>query len=559
MLPYRAACAAALAAPSLVFFGLRDAALLPKCLLAAAAAAAGALAWAAGGAGSLAVGLEAPLAAFSLAALASTAVSADLPASLYGPELEPLASLTGLAAVLAGFYLGVAAGRSEPGADRGLGVCLAAGSVLVALVSLAQVLAPRWAFFLVRGELDRASGLFGHPVALGGYLALAAPAALAWALAARPGAERVAASASAALAAGALAASGTRGAWLGAACGGGLLLWRDGRPWARRAAWTLVVGCLAAAAAATAWIGFKGSRPAGTRLPALLVAARGLAERPLLGQGPGTFGNLYRRRRSESLAAAAPPGSVYPHAHNDWAEVLAALGALGAAAYAWLHIAGLRLALAPGAAGAAAGGGLLAIFLFSKTNLPILPVAFLAATLAGAALGARPSQGGRGAAVAAAVLFLSGTLWNAWAGLRRIPAERHAFLGRLARSEGRPREAADHFRAAVDGLPESVPFRTDLMNLLWDAAGAAPPSGRGALLEGARDTALAGARLRPAEPEFLRLLALAELRRARWAGSDSLPAGRAALAAARALDPFDSRLDRLAEDFADPAAEALRR
>lgn len=558
-IPYRAACAAALLVPSLVVFGLRDELLLPKCLLVASVACIGALAWAAGGAATLAVGLEAPLAAFCLAALASTAVSADLPASLYGAELEPLVSLTGLAAALGGFYLGVAAGRGDPRTSRVLGVCLVAGSAPAALLSVAQVLTPQPLPFLAAVESGRATGFFGHPVAVGAYLALVLPVAGAWALSARAGTERAAALSLAVLAAAGLVASGTRGAWLGAACGGGVLLWRDGRQYARGAALALVLVAVAAGAAFTARIQAEGTRPVGTRVPALVLAVRGFAERPVLGSGPGTFGQLYRRRRTEAHAALALVHSAYPHAHNDWAEVLAALGAAGVVAYAWLHAAGLRLAMAPGGAvGAGAGAGLLALVVFSKTNLPTLPVAFLAALLAGAALGARPPRGGRGTAAVAAALFLCGTLWTGWASVRRLPAERHAFLGRLARREGRPAEAAGHFEAAVRGVPESVVFRLDLMNMLWDAAGAAPLPERRLLLAGARDTALAGARLRPAEPEFLRLLALAELRRARWAGEDALPAASAALAAALALDPFDRRLGSLAAALSDPAGEALQ-
>ena len=90
------------------------------------------------------------------------------------------------------------------------------------------------------------------------------------------------------------------------------------------------------------------------------------------------------------------------------------------------------------------------------------------------------------------------------------------------------------------GAPGVVRFRLDLMNLLGDLAEAAAPADRDAFLLRARDVALGGARLRPLEPEFSRLLGSAELRRAAH-GAPSLPAARAALEAARAADPFNPR------------------
>ena len=87
----------------------------------------------------------------------------------------------------------------------------------------------------------------------------------------------------------------------------------------------------------------QGRMPSGTmRMPRPVLwrtAVEIWRERPLLGIGPDNFRHTYGRR----LGLAAWDRRV--HANNTYLEVLAGMGALGAAAVAWLAVAALRSAL----------------------------------------------------------------------------------------------------------------------------------------------------------------------------------------------------------------------
>lgn len=523
-----AACAAGAAVPWAWAPGLRDAWALPKTLAAAVCALAGAAAWAAAGAPSLAVGVERPLAAFLAAVAAAAVLSADPSVAWWGPDLEPAAGAVGAFAAAAGLYLGAAARRLRADASEAFARAVSLGAAPMGL----------WAFLQGPGAayLGRASGTFGHPVAFGAFLAVAAPFGLSWILTADSRAARAAGGACLGAIALGLAASGGRWAFVAAAGACAVTLWAEGRAWSRRAAATAVALGLAGAFVVALRFDAAGAR-AGGRLAAWKIAAGAVLDRPLLGWGPGTFSFLYRRDRDQALAYGEGLLNSFPHAHNDVLEVLTAAGLLGGAVYAWLHASvAARARHVWGPAGAAGLGGAAALFIQAKLNLPPVPALFLGAAGLGAALASAPAPAA-GRAPAAA-LFLVAAVVAAAVPLSRLPAERADHLGRLARAQGRPRDAAGHLEAAVAGAPGVLRFRLDLMNLLADLAEGAPPAERDAYLTRARDVALDGARLRPAEPEFARLLGLAELRRAA-AGADSLPAARAALEAARAADPFN--------------------
>jgi hypothetical protein len=87
----------------------------------------------------------------------------------------------------------------------------------------------------------------------------------------------------------------------------------------------------------------QGRMPSGTmRMPRPVLwrtAVEIWRERPLIGIGPDNFRHTYGRR----LGLAAWDRRV--HANNTYLEVLAGMGALGAAAVAWLAVAALRSAL----------------------------------------------------------------------------------------------------------------------------------------------------------------------------------------------------------------------
>jgi O-antigen ligase len=537
--PLWAACAAAVFVPWTLAPGLRDAWVLPKCAAAAAAATAGLAAWARAGAPSVALGVERPAAAFLAALGLAAAASSDPFLSWVGPDFEPAAGVLGAAAGVAALYLGAAAARLRADALPVFSRAVVLAAAPMGLLAAFQAVSPASTGWLGWGKLlGRAVGTFGHPVALGAYLAVAAPYALRGALAARGRSALVGWSCALVCVGAGLAAAGGRSAWVGAALGCSLVLWLDGRPWARRATAAALALAAAGALALSARLTAAGQRTGG-RLAAWAIAWEAFSERPLAGWGPGTFSPIYRRERGEALAASESPAVSFPHAHNDWLEVLAGAGLLGASAYAWLHV---RAAGAAGRvwgpAGAAGLGGALALLAQSKLNLPPVTATFLGAAGLGAALAAAPAPASGRAA--AGGLFVATCLMALALSASRLPSERSAHLGRLARAAGAPREAAERFEAAVAGAPGVVAFRLDLMNLLWDLAADAAPEDRDVLLARARDAALEGARLRPAEPEFARLLGLAELKRAE-AGAPSLPAARAALEAALAADPFNPR------------------
>lgn len=536
--PLWAACAAAVLVPWTLGPGLRDAWVLPKCAAAGAFAAWGLAAWAAAGAPSLAVGLEAPVAAV-LAAFCLAAVAAVDPLGAWlGPEFEPMAGVLGVFAAVAGLYLGVAAGRMRPGAARLFPRAVALAAAPMGVLAVVQVFSPDTSGWLGRGTgyLGRAVGTFGHPVAFGGYVALAVPYALSWAMVEEDRPSRSAAILCLVAVVAGLAAAGGRSAWLSAAAGCALVAWLEGRPFSRRAAAAAVaVGLVGLLLLSLRLVGV-GQRQGG-RLGAWAIAGGAFLERPVAGWGPGSFSLLYRRDRGAALVAEEGPAVVFSHAHNDWLEVLAATGLLGGAAYIWLHVSTASAARRVWGPAAAAGlGGAATLLVQAKLNFPPVPATFLGAAGLGAALSAAPAPaGGR---IPAALLFALASLLALALPLSRFPAERADHLGRLAQSQGRPGVAVMAFEAAVAAAPGVVTFRSDLMSLLWALAEGAPPADRDELLSAARDTALRGARLRPTEPELARLLGVAELRRAA-SGAPSLPAARAALDAALAADPFN--------------------
>lgn len=535
--PLWAACAAAALVPWTIAPGLRDAWTLPKCAVAAALASVGAAGWALAGAPSLALGLEAPAALFLSAVVLSACLAADPLVSWLGPDLEPAVGVVGAAAAAAGLYLGAAAGRLRADASASLSRVLAAAAAPMGLWAVWQASVHPSTGWLAAdpGMLGRATGGFGHPVAFGAYLAVAAPNALSWALGAEGWAGRGAALLCLAAIALGLDAAGSRAALAAAAAACALVLFFDRRPHARRAAAAALALGLVGGALLTVRTMSTGARSSG-RLAAFATAREAFAERPAAGWGPGSFSFLYRARRTARMAMAETAKVSFPHAHNDWLEVLCATGLLGGAAYAWLHARALAAARRSAGPAAAAGlGGALALFLVSKVNIPGVPATFLGALALGAALAASPFAGAGRAASGG--LFVASCLLALGLSASRLPSERSDHLGRAARAGGAPREAAERFEAAVAGAPGVVAFRLDLMNLLWDLAGPAPAAERDLFLGRARDVALEGARLRPLEPDFMRLLGVAELRRAE-AGADSLRAARAALEAARAADPF---------------------
>ncbi|HVE11899.1 MAG TPA: O-antigen ligase family protein, partial [Elusimicrobiota bacterium] len=400
---------------------------------------------------------------------------------------------------------------------------------------------------------DRAISSLGTPVALGAYLAVCVSVSVA---VARAGRARLGWTALA-LAAAALALTGSRGPALAAAAGAaaaGVGAARRRVPHqygvrhpvrVPRAAWLAA----AAAACVLAWALARRTMAQSDAIRGQLWATawEAFLRRPLLGWGTDAFAVPFRLLCGPAYAFLYRKDGVATHAHDDWLQVLATMGVAGAAAYAWLHAAAWRALRSAAArpATSAAAGALAALFVSAKFNSPSLCAAWLGAALAGAALPEGPARGeGRARALLAPGLLLACSLWTAASALAWVRADRQDLLGRLARAQGRPREAAERFEAAAALLPGVFVYRHDLANVLFDVARGAEPAARRIFLARAADAAREGLSLRPSDPDLYRLLARAELRRAET-GEARLPAARAALDAAEALDPAFPRLGEL--------------
>ncbi|MFH1724281.1 MAG: O-antigen ligase family protein [Elusimicrobiota bacterium] len=572
------ALAAAAGLPLVCAPFLRDAYLIPKlaaaglCLtLAAAAFILGRVrSEGARGLTPVASRVDAPLAAFCAVAVVSAAASVDGSLSWFGPDQYTLLGLPGLAACVGAFYLGCAVRRGPegegepPGGGERLIRWMSAASVPVSVYAVAQALGFDPLFRNGGAPAVRPGSTFGVPTHLGAYLAMVTPLALHQALGGKAGTrQQPRALGLTALVFGlpALALSGSRGAWIGAA--GGVLVYLllcrrlmrtsgAANPAVLRRAAVVVLpavllgGFFAAGSFRRVAAHVRAADTA--RVMAWRIAFEEFRQRPWLGSGPGTFTIGFRRRRSEESARVTNVVISFGHAHNDWLEILATMGLAGIACYLWLHVAAFR------AAGAALAGAqrrvvaallaaVVAVLVHAKFNSPSLGVAWPAALLAGFSLADSP-RGRRPEGSLAALsrmggvcLLVCSALWTAFVGAGMLAGDRCDLLGRRARREGRPREAAGHYERALAFRPGTLAYRFDLMNLLWDAAGGAGPEERRVLLRRAAEIALEGVRRRPHEAEMHRLLGLAELRRFRWAGEDRLGEARKALEAAVLLHP----------------------
>ncbi len=224
--------------------------------------------------------------------------------------------------------------------ERIAATLLAAGTVLAAW-TLAQAAgfdplhAAGWRPAVDYGPRMRMYGSLGNPNFVGAVLAALLPLAVV-----RSGSQRqrVLARSIAASYLAALAATGSRGAWLGAAAGLGALAWTRGRP-AKR---TLGVAWLLLAATGVA-IAFGSVRPIADTLRGRVyiwaVAAPHALDRPVTGYGPGAVASLYPRWEADHLRRglnedARRYAAPQRHLHNDYLETLINLGLPGALAWA---------------------------------------------------------------------------------------------------------------------------------------------------------------------------------------------------------------------------------
>lgn len=254
-----------------------------------------------------------------LAALVlSAAFSLDRATSFgrLGKGFMPL--LVGLAAVHA---------RERRTGERALAAYLVASGV-VAAVGLGLWVAHGASFE------SRARGLAGHYMTFAGQLLLELPVALGVALCARSPRWRWGAAAVAALAFLALVATFTRSAWIGLLVAGGVLLGGVS---------PLALAALAAVAVA-AW--FLAPGTFGERLRSVFdphnkwnqqrvymwdAGLRMFRDHPFTGVGLQDLHALYDQYRDPASTERAG------HLHNVFVQILATMGAVGLAAFAWLY------------------------------------------------------------------------------------------------------------------------------------------------------------------------------------------------------------------------------
>ena len=488
--------------------------------------------------------LDAPLAAFFAAAVLSAALSADPRPDWFGAHQSYAWCLLGWAPCLIAFR--VAAGQ-EAGFGARLLLCLAAAAIPVGGYALVQVggldpLAGRLALPLGH----RAVSALGSPVALGAFSAAALPACLQLL---RERESRVLGACASALALAALALSASRAAWLGGAAGA--LAYAAARGGLKRGAiLALAAACLIAVGALSLRRGPSDLQ----RVEIWKAAGRMWTERPLIGSGPESFDRVFRRVRSEAYAAATNGMATQEDAHDDWFQVLAGMGLIGLAAYAWLHRAvwkAARLALAADESGVAAAlaAGLAALFVAAKLNAATWIGIFTAALMAGGLVTMEPPHPnpppqGRREKVAAAftvAVALAAMLVAMWF----AAADRFERLGVRARAQGRPRDSETWQLAAVAMRPGEARYRLNLANLWWDAAQDMKGDPREALLRLTVAQAQRGSDLRRLDPGMAHLAGLAKLRLIQWTWRPGLPwpppllaDARGDLARAEQLDPF---------------------
>jgi O-antigen ligase len=272
-----------------------------------------------------------PALAWSTAALvaafaASSAFSPHVSLEAIAIVLLPLA----WAWLLAGTHLGI---------RRITGTLVVAGTLLSAW-TLAQAAgfdllrAAGWRPAVDYGPRMRMYGSLGNPNFVGAVLAALLPLALVRARRQR-GRER--SLVVVVLHVAALAATGSRGAWLGAAAGLAVLAWTWRRPAKHMILWAALL--LAAGGLA---IAFGSTRPISTTIRGRLyiwsVAAPHAVDRPLFGYGPGAVAVQYPRWEADRLRQGVDEdvrryAAPQRHLHNDYLEALIDLGVPGTVAW----------------------------------------------------------------------------------------------------------------------------------------------------------------------------------------------------------------------------------
>ncbi|MCZ7546822.1 MAG: O-antigen ligase family protein [Anaerolineae bacterium] len=294
-----------------------------------------------------------PLALYTLAAALATAFSVAPAVSVWGAPGWRFGLLTWLALALT--FLAAAGQLRRAGARRRVIDALLVGSAPACAYAALQA-AGLDPLLLLGDNLPRVYATFGHANFFAAYLAMVAPLTLARAISARSRRARLLWSALLAAQAASVALTLSRSGWLAMAAALGMVAlawaWRAGR---RRLVVALLMGAAAVAAlllVLSAGPPLPGSAPHllqtltavfRTDSPTVQIrflgweaAGRMIADRPLLGFGPGTYGLALDAYYPPGLAPYGGAKALGGHPHNLPLEVGAAVGLPGAAAYFWL-------------------------------------------------------------------------------------------------------------------------------------------------------------------------------------------------------------------------------
>lgn len=483
--------------------------------------------------------LDRPLAACAVVLLASFALSSDRFLSFVGRYQMYSLGLLPIALLAALFYAAVRSGQPEEPRPL-LRLCAAVG-VVMGLHALIQATgAEPIAYMPSKFPDGRAVGTLGNPAYLGACLAGLFPLALGLALD-KEGEDRVLGALGALGAAAGMIASGSRGAFLGAAAGTGVCLWLSGRlraPGGRRL-WAAGLVLLVVAGAAVSLRPRRASASDSARLAMWDSALRAARLHPWLGSGPDTFEGLLRRSRTDDFVRVLGPNAGQANAHNDLLQALTTTGAAGLAVYLWLAWA--LAALAWRSRGdpyrAAAAGCLAALFVQAKVNPVPLPgmvlAALSAAWLCPAPVGAKPPR--RFAVDAAAVLLCAAAFVLV---LRLASADWSHKKAVVFAAGRRPDVALASHERAVRLNPGELQYRMIYASLLHQLASRDPdPVRRLAWLERAVRVGRDATAWRPDEVDAHQILGTSLILLHRAGGPDLMDEAESELDRALALDP----------------------
>jgi len=510
---------------------------LPKLVTLAAGAL---LAWAAlarGGVPRRSTPLDRPLLACAFVLLAGLAFSVDPFLSFIGRYQMYALGVLPLGLCGAVFYAAARAPEEQLTLTK---ACAAIGLVMgVHAVMQAAGVEPI-PFMPDKFPYGRAVGTLGNPAYFGACLTVLFPLALGLAL--DGGKDRALGWAGVSGLSAGLFASGSRGAFLGAAAGAVVYLALAGRLRAARGR-----GLWAAAAVLLLAAGFAASlrlrRVADSdsaRLAMWTSALSAARHAPWLGTGPDTFEATLRRWRSDDFIRALGPSAGQANAHNDLLQALTTTGVTGLAAYLWL--AGALCVLAWRSRGdprrAAAAGALAGLFLQAKLNPVPLPGMVLAALCAAwlCPSSAPEAQKPRSRSLDGAVALACAA---AFLLILRLAAADYSHKKAVVFSGARRPDIALASFARADRLnPGELQYRMIHATVLHRlAASEADPARRLAWLDRAVELGRAAVSWRPNEVDAHQILGTSLVLHRRAGGPDRMAEAETELDRALELDP----------------------